>query len=157
MAFESIVFLLSGIFILLLIAVNIVLILQTLNANKKIDCLLEGGKIKSFKEIFLSQNEKNKGLEEKIKEAFLRIKNLEDISERTIQKVGVIRFNPFKELGGNQSFVIALLDGQNNGLVISSLFIKEGNRVYSKQIKNGKSEHTLSKEEKDALEKAIHG
>jgi hypothetical protein len=95
-------------------------------------------------------------LEEEIKTAFLRIKNLEDISEKAIKKTGIVRFNPFNEVGGNQSFVIALLDDKNNGFIISSLFFKEGNRVYAKAIKNGKSDHLLSNEEEEALKKAIN-
>ena len=54
-------------------------------------------------------------------------------------------------MGGNQSFVIALLDDKNNGFVISSLFIKEGNRVYAKAVKDGKSDYLLSNEEKEAI------
>ncbi len=157
MAFQSDTFLLLELIILLLAAVSIYLFFQNWRSNKKIDTLLERGKIKDFKDIFLSQNEKNKTLEEKIKESISRIKQLEGLSERVIQKVGLVRFNSLNNLGGNQSFVIALLDKQNNGFVISSIFIEEGNRVYSKQIKNGKSEHNLSEEEKQALEKAIHG
>jgi len=58
-------------------------------------------------------------------------------------------------MGGNQSFVIALLDDKNNGFVISSLFIKEGNRVYAKAVKDGKSDHLLSDEEKEAINRAM--
>ena len=58
-------------------------------------------------------------------------------------------------MGGNQSFVIALLDAENNGFVISSLFVKEASRVYAKTIKKGKSDYSLSKEEQEAIAKAI--
>ncbi len=145
----------SGIIILVLIVINAFLLWYFYKTNKKIDALLEKGKIKDFKDIFLSQKEKNNDLEEKIKEAFLKIKNLENISEKTIQKTSIVRFNPFNEMGGNQSFVIALLDDKNNGFVISSLFVKDGNRVYAKAIREGKSDYLLSKEEMDAIEKAI--
>ena len=154
MALQAIIFLLLGIVILILVAINGFLLWYFYKTNKKIDTLLEKGKIKDFKNIFLSQKEKNNDLEEQIKEAFLKIKNLDNISEKTIQKVGVVRFNPFNDLGGNQSFVIALLDNQNNGFVISSLFIKEGNRVYAKFINAGKSDHLLSKEEMEAISHA---
>ena len=117
---------------------------------------MENGKIKSFKEIFLAQKDKHEDLEEKIKEAFSKIKDLENTSEITIQKVGVVRFNPFDNIGGNQSFVIALLDGKNNGFLISSLFVEDGNRVYAKTIKQGKSDYALSKDEDEAIKKAIN-
>jgi len=151
--------------IILLIALAIVtLILTVLNAflvsylhktNKKFDLLLEKGKIKDLKEILFKQIEKTKKQEETINKIIERIKNLENISEKSFQKIGVVRFNPFNNLGGNQSFVIALLDKQNNGFVISSLFIKDGNRVYAKAIKNASSEHPLSAEEIEAIKRAV--
>ena len=156
MALQSVIFLLLSLLVLVLIIINAFLLRYSYQANKKIDELLEKGKIKSFKDIFLSQKEKSENLEEKIKDAFLKIKSLEDICKITIQKTGVVRFNPFNDMGGDQSFVIALLDGKNNGLVVSSLFTNEGNRVYTKAIKNGKSDHVLSKEELEAINKAAN-
>ncbi|MCX6724104.1 MAG: DUF4446 family protein [Candidatus Staskawiczbacteria bacterium] len=151
----AIIFLITaGIIIIALVAINAFLLWKARQTNEKIDNLLEKGKIKDFKDIFLSQKEKIGDLEEKIREAFLKIKNLEDISETTIRRVGVVRFNPFNNMGGNQSFVIALLDNKNNGFVISSLFVKEGNRVYAKVIKGGKSDHVLSGEEVEAVSRA---
>jgi hypothetical protein len=152
----EIIFLVLGVIMLVLVVVSIFLFWYSYKTNKKIDKFLEGGKIKNFKEIFLLQKEKNDNLEEKLKEAFLKIKELENISEKTIQKTGIVRFNPFNEIGGNQSFVIALLDNKNNGFVISSLFTQEVNRVYTKTLKNGKSDYPLSKEEIEAIGKAIN-
>ena len=152
---QTIIFLASCIVILFLVITNAFLLAYSYKINKRINKLLEKGKIKDFKDIFLSQKDKNSDLEGKIKEAFLKIENLESICERTIQKTGIVRFNPFNEMGGNQSFVIALLDDKNNGFVISSLFVKEGNRVYAKAIKGGKSDHPLSNEEMQAIERAM--
>lgn len=71
------------------------------------------------------------------------------------QKVGYVRFNPFERMGGEQSFILSLLDGNDDGIVLNFLYTKEGVRVYLKQIKNGESEgHELSKEEKEAIKKA---
>lgn len=73
-----------------------------------------------------------------------------------IQKVGLIRFNPFKETGGDQSFILALLDNNDNGVVLSGLYSRSGMRWYAKRIKNGKGmEHSLSDEEKEAIRQAI--
>lgn len=146
---------LSAIIILALVILNAFLLLYFYSTNKKIDLLLEKGKIKDLKDIFLKQIKRNEEQDERIKEIFAQIKNLEGVSEITIQKTGIVRFNPFSDLGGNQSFAIALLDKKNNGFVISSLFDKEGSRVYAKTVRGGKSDYTLSKEEQDALERAI--
>jgi hypothetical protein len=68
-----------------------------------------------------------------------------------IQKLGIVRFNPFKEVGSDQSFSVAFLDDNDNGVVITSHYSREGNRVYGKPIKSGESGYSLSKEEIDAI------
>ncbi len=76
-------------------------------------------------------------------------------SKNHFQKIGLIRFNPFKLWGTDQSFVIALLDGQDTGLVINYIYTKEGLRVYTKRVKQGKGqEYELAEEEKKAIEKS---
>lgn len=156
-AFELDNFLLLGIIIgfSVLFLINLFLVWYFYKTNKNIDRLLEKGKIKDFKNILLLHAEKEKELEAKIEDIFLDIEKLQKLSEKSIQNVGVVRFNPFSDMGGNQSFAIALLDNKNNGFVISSLFIKEGNRVYAKAVKDGKSDYLLSNEEKEAITRAI--
>jgi len=96
-----------------------------------------------------------KELKEQIQNTSERVKSVEEKSKWTLQKIGIVRFNPFRDMGGNQSFSLAILDGNNTGVVITSLYAKEGNRFYAKGIKNGQSEHPLSQEEKKAIENAI--
>ncbi len=107
---------------------------------------------KNLKEILARFGNLEKNFEELSEE----LKKLKEDSKFSIQKIGTVRFNPFSEIGGDQSFSIALLDGNNNGSVITSLYSREGNRVYAKPIVNGKSQYFLSKEEKEAIEKAIN-
>lgn len=72
-----------------------------------------------------------------------------------IQRVAVKRFNPFDDVGGDQSFSVAFLDGENNGVVVSSLHSRSGTRVYAKPVEAGKSvDFELSKEEKEVLKMA---
>lgn len=68
-----------------------------------------------------------------------------------IQKVGLVRFNAFTDIGGDQSFALALLDGKNKGIVISSLYGRNEARVYAKPVESGKSAYPLSEEEQKAL------
>ncbi len=80
---------------------------------------------------------------------------LEDLSRRTIQKVAVIRYNPFSDTGGDQSFAIALLDSLGNGVVLSSLHSRTDTRVFAKPVQSGRSRYQLSDEEQDAIKKAL--
>jgi hypothetical protein len=79
--------------------------------------------------------------------------------ERDLQgafgRVGLVRFNPFEDTGGNQSFALALLDGRGDGFVVSSLHARSGTRVYAKAVTGGASEAALSAEEAEALRQAL--
>ncbi len=70
---------------------------------------------------------------------------------RSIQGVGVVRYNPFEQMGSNMSFSLALLDGRANGVVVSVLNSREGSRVYGKAVERGTSNYPLSDEERQAL------
>jgi len=83
-----------------------------------------------------------------------RIDALENAMPQTIRRTGLVRFNPFSDAGGDQSFSLALLDDRKNGVVISSLYGREINRVYAKPIENGSSTYQLSDEEKEAIARA---
>jgi hypothetical protein len=82
-------------------------------------------------------------------------RELEEITHKTIQKVGVVRYNPFADTGGDQSFAIALLDAQGNGVVVSSLHSRTDTRVFAKPVQQGQSKHSLSDEEQEAIRKAL--
>lgn len=89
-------------------------------------------------------------------DALVRLQQeLDATLQRSIQRVGVVRFNPFPDTGGDQSFAIALLDRIGNGLVISSLHSRADTRVFAKQIANGRSRYPLSDEEQAAIKSAI--
>ncbi len=72
-----------------------------------------------------------------------------------LQRVGLIRFNPFEDAGGDQSFAIALLDADGTGLVLSSLFSRAGSRMFAKEVVAGRSTHTLTEEEVEAINMAM--
>lgn len=69
-----------------------------------------------------------------------------------IQKIGLLRFNPFKDTGGDQSFILSLINGQESGVVITALYSRSGTRWYAKRVASGKGiEHELSEDEKKSL------
>lgn len=69
----------------------------------------------------------------------------------SIQKVGLVRFNAFQNVGSDLSFALALLDRDNNGVVLNGLYGSESSNIYAKPVKNGESTYQLSEEEKDAI------
>ena len=71
--------------------------------------------------------------------------------ETTIQGVAMVRYNPFDQMGGDQSFSIALLDGHGDGIVLTSLYSREGSAVFAKPIVNKQSKYPLSNEEEEAI------
>ena len=82
-------------------------------------------------------------------------RELETSTGRSLQKVGVVRFNPFQDSGGDQSFAIALLDQRGSGVVVSSLHGRAETRIFAKQVINGRSNHSLSDEEQQAIREAL--
>ena len=85
------------------------------------------------------------------------VKKLEEEGALHVQKVGLVRFNPFRETGGDHSFSLTLLNAKNTGIILTSLHTRERTRVYIKAVKKGKSEYEFSQEEKKALSKALKG
>ena len=83
-----------------------------------------------------------------------RLRLLEGDARHMVQRVGIVRFNPFEETGGNQSFVVALLDGDFNGVLLTSLHARAGTRVYLRTVVAGRCDVTLSAEESEALRQA---
>jgi hypothetical protein len=76
---------------------------------------------------------------------------LEAQGRKAFQRIGLVRFNPFEDTGSNQSFALALLDADDDGVVVSSLHARGGTRIYAKAVAAGRPEATLSDEEAEAL------
>ena len=92
-----------------------------------------------------------KKVKEDLKKTSKEVEGLRSDIQLTIQKIGITRFTPFKETGGNQSFSIALLDKNNDGVVITSIYSKERSRIFAKPIENGQSTYKLSQEEEETI------
>jgi hypothetical protein len=119
-----------------------------------------------LKRFFLGK--KAKDLEETITELGVNIKKLESAAEKiqaqisshearikkSIRGVETIRFNPFPDQGGNQSFAIGMVNEEGDGLILSSMYGRERMSVFAKPVKSGKSAYELTAEEKEALDKA---
>jgi len=147
--------LIALVLILVLLAWNVFLQVRLEKTRKRIKIFFKGRKTKDLEEVIAEQLKRMKKTENDVKELFAWDEKLQKIADISIQKVAVVRFNPFKDVGGDQSFAIVLLDKDDNGLVISSLYSREGTRIYTKPIEKGGSSYHLSEEEEQAIQKAM--
>lgn len=112
-----------------------------------------GNNVKNIEDIIIGHSKTLKIFDKDIQELYNISNQINQLAHKGIHKVGIVRFNPFKDIGGDQSFSIALLNGKKDGVVISSLYnTREGSRIYSKAILNGESDkYPLTEEEKEAI------
>lgn len=109
---------------------------------------------KDLAETVITYFEKLGITEQKLNHIQKSYKHLSAIGASSLQKIGVVRFNPFRNTGGDQSFVLALLDNNDSGVLLTSIHGREGTRIYIKGVAFGKSEYKLSTEEESALKAA---
>lgn len=123
--------------------------------EQNLEILFSGKNAKSLEDVIMNQSKEIVAIDKEIQELFEISNTIHNLTQRSIHKIGIVRFNPFKDIGGDQSFALALLDGKDCGVTISSLHTREGTRIYSKPIVKGVSEkYTLTEEEKEAIKTA---
>jgi hypothetical protein len=96
-------------------------------------------------------------LSAQVQDLATRLPVAERQSSAALQRVGIVRYNPFADTGGQQSFAVALLDSRGSGFVISSLHSRQATRIYLKQVTAGRSDTALSAEESEAIRQALGG
>ena len=149
-------FLLIGmiVVILILVAVLVLLILQikkTKKLQKRLDKFLLGKDGRSLEENINMLYEDNKFLKTSAEKNRKDIRILYKNMESTFQKMGLVKYDAFHQMGGQLSFSLAVLDENNNGFIINSVHSTEGCYSYTKEIKQGKSDISLGTEEAEAL------
>lgn len=140
--------------VILLVSVIIaVFMLYKLNNDYKsfMKKMGNGNNIPEMLKKYLEDVELIKRDNREIKAYYTKLDN--DISS-CIQKIGLVRYNAFKDVGSDLSFAIALLDRDDNGVVFNGLYGSDSSNIYAKPIKNGQSQYQLSEEEKYAIDLA---
>lgn len=151
---QNIIYLLIG-GIVILLAWVIFLQIKIFQIQKNQKILFSGKNGKDLEKIVLENNQKTKKLDEEIHDLYEITSKIQTLAFKGLHKTGFIRFNPFRDIGGDQSFSLALLDGKNNGAVLSSLYSRDGVRIYAKSIQKGESsKYPLTEEEKQAIKMA---
>jgi len=134
--------------------VLLMVIYQLWRVEKRFARLMKGGDAKSLDEVIGLMRQEIVEAKKNIQHTYNHLKNVEERVQSGVRKVEMVRFNPFKDAGGDQSFSIALLDEKHKGVVISSLYSREGVRVYAKPVDNGTSTYALSVEEQHVIDNA---
>lgn len=114
-----------------------------------------GGKNENILDVLSEVLEKEKKIENKLIDTNRKVEGLLFDAQFYIQKIGLVRFNPFNDTGGDQSFILSLVDEKDSGVVVSGLHTRNGTRWYAKQVFEGKGvEHELSNDEIKAIRAA---
>lgn len=112
----------------------------------------------NFKKVFPSG--RNGNFKEQLIEVLTKIKELDEVKDQSLSDLsrsGLIRYNPYNDTGGDQSFSLSLLNRKGDGVVITSLHSRSSTRVFAKSVISGKSDkHEFSEEEVEAVKKALH-
>lgn len=147
--------------IAIIVAIIVLIILYVINTIKL-------SKIRKSYTQFMNKLGTNTSIEEDLKNYLAKVEKVEqenkEIQEyasnlninmkECLQKVGMVRYSAFSDVGSDLSFTLALLDAKNNGVVLNGIYSSESSNIYAKPIINGTSTYALSAEEKEAIEKA---
>jgi len=116
--------------------------------------IFKGKKANNLEETIISLINELKNLEKSKDNIIADVEGIEKRLQKSIQGVGIVRFKPFRDSGGNQSFSIVLINEKGDGIVLSSLYAREKVSLFAKPLKNCKSDYDLTNEEKEALREA---
>jgi len=123
--------------------------------ERRLEGMTRGDQGRSLEAILAANLEQVDVVSREVDQLTARAAVIEGDLRNAFQRVGLVRYNPFEETGGNQSFALALLDAQGNGVVISSLHARSGTRIYGKAVAAGRTETALSNEEAEAVRIAL--
>jgi predicted phosphohydrolase len=143
------------VFVAVLVIWNSILTFMFLRTKKQNELFFDDGS-KNLRDLVTRAITDNKGIHQRAAKIETSIDQISSIIRNSYQRFAMVRYNPFSDTGGDQSFSLALLDLNNNGVVITSIHGREINRIYAKQVDNGVSKHNLSAEEEEAIKGAMN-
>ena len=148
-------FLILLIFIVVLFVIIILQMKKLNRLQKRINKFMTGKDAKSLEKDIVGLYEDNKFLKINVDKNKKDIRTLYKNMEHAFQKIGLIKYDAFQQMGGKLSFSLTLLDENNNGFILNSVHSTEGCYTYTKEIKNGECAISLGEEEQQALDMAI--
>lgn len=147
----AIVLVVAGLCLLMIVMVQA---FQLSRLNQRISQITGGVEGGDLEEILSHHLETVRQVDRDLDELTARMAIVESAARHHFARQGFVRFNPFPDTGGNQSFALALLDESDDGFIVSSLHSRTGTRIYAKAVTGGKADTSLSAEEQDAIDEA---
>ncbi len=144
----------GGLLLILFFAATVLLFVWNFRMSRRLRVFFEGSDAKDLEETLAECVKRIRAIDAKVEDADQFARETRVIADQAIQKYSVIRYNPFQDTGSNQSFSAAFLDSANNGVVLTSLYSREGARLYAKPIVKGESVYQLTSEEEEAIVQA---
>ena len=157
-------FLHSDLFLIILFILNIILLIWAIISNIRIKNIHKKDKVfmeklgdgKNIKEDLEKYINRVANTEEEIRKLSLYYKDLNQKTEKCMQKLGIVRYNAYKDTGSDLSFAVCLLDEKNNGVVFNGIYSRDMSNIYAKPIQNGVSKYKITPEEQEAINRAMH-
>lgn len=144
-----------AVLIFFLLIISIVILVRQSKLKKRYAAFMKGENGKSLEEAFAKKFENIDIINDNLKEIFVRLEMIDKNLLGTYQKIGIVKYDAFKEVGGTLSFAMALLTKENDGFLLNSMHSnRDGCFIYVKEVKKGEVFITLSDEEAEALEQA---
>lgn len=140
---------------LVLLIVVIICIIKMNKLYRRYDMFMRGKDAETLEDTLIEVLDELKELHAKDRATKDAMKVLSKQVKDSFQKFGFVKYNAFKGMGGNLSFVIAMLDDNNSGFVLDAVHSREGCYLYLKEVEEGATEVLLGSEEQEALEQAL--
>lgn len=122
----------------------------------KWDGLLDGANGANLENLLMDTLRENQALNDRLDKSERKLSELEQHGEKSKRHIGLVRYDAFEEVGGNQSFALAVYDDKGDGVVLNSIIGRTDCRVYAKPLVGGRSDRSLSEEERKAIEEALN-
>lgn len=152
-----------NIFELIILIINaMLLVLYVLNSIKLTklrknysDFMTKLGKGENINDMLQEYVKKVEDVKSENSEIERYCEKLDNDSKENLKNIGLVRYNAYKDTGSNLSFTLAILNDKNTGIVLNGIYGRDTSNIYAKPVINGKSEYALSREEEEAINKAL--
>lgn len=154
---NNLMFIVAGLggLVIIMYMVILNLYMDVRRMKKRYKKMMTGVESGNLERMLIGHIDEVKRVMEKNTELELENQKLDNLLQQALTRVAMVRYRAFEDMGGDLSYAVAMLDAHNNGVVLSSVFGREGSQAYAKPIENGGSSYKLTEEEQQALREAM--